>query len=110
MLKLLCVVLSVSLSAAPAFAVYNASTVTQVEPPNPQDQITITATFTGPSEAAVKRSVVLPWNYTDEALAEWSVSTLEKLNGLKAIGARIKATDSLPTVRPAPKAEAVITP
>ena len=91
---LLCVI------AAPAFAVYDDATVVSVSK-NSNDTVAIMANFTGAGETLAQRSIVLPWNYTDEQIAEWSVSTLEKLNGLKTIGTRIKVADKLPLVRPA---------
>jgi len=93
--------------AAPAFATYDTVRVESVSRSS-DDTIQVVANFTGAGEQPVQRSKVFPWNYTDEALAEWSVSTLEKLNGLKTLNTRIKATDTLPTVRPVKPIEEVI--
>lgn len=93
MLVFLCV-----LCAAPAWAVYDDATVVAVS--KQADTVNIVVNFSGLTEVVAQRSVVLPWNYTDDQLTEWSVSTLEKLNGLKSINTRIKPSDKLPVVRP----------
>lgn len=100
-LVLLCVI------AAPAFAVYDTGTVATVAK-NSDDTVTVVANFTGSGETLAQRSKVFPWNYTDDSLTEWSVSALEKLNGLKTLNTRIKPTDSLPTTRPAKPAEEIV--
>lgn len=101
MLRLVLVVVVLSIvCASSAFAVYDDVTVASVTQNSTQDTVTIVANFSGSGEAVTQRSIVFPWNYTDVALTEWSVSTLEKLNGLKGIGDRVKAADKLPTVRP----------
>lgn len=96
------IVLVISMLIAPvqAWAVYDDSTVTQVDPVSPQGTVSITATFSGAGEQDVKQSVVLPWNYTDDTIAEWSASIIERLNGTKTLPARIKAGDKLAVTRP----------
>lgn len=103
-LTLLCLLI-----ASPAVAVYDAGKVQSVTK-NSDDTVTVVANFTGAGEPVAQRSKVFQWNYTNEALAEWSVSTLEKLNGLKTIDTRIKATDDLPVVRPVKPVEEVVIP
>lgn len=98
MLRLILVLMCI-LVTAPVMAAYDDVTVTSVEK-NSNDTVTIVANFSGSGEPVAQRSIVLSWNYTDDQITEWSVSTLEKLNGLKSINTRIKATDKLPIVRP----------
>lgn len=98
-MRVLLVSLLVLFFSTPAFATYDDVTVVSVAK-NGDDTVTVVANFAGTGEAVAQRSKVFPWNYTDDTLTEWSVSTLEKLNGLKVLSNRIKATDKLSTVRP----------
>lgn len=88
------------LAVSPAFAVYNDVKVVSVEKVGPQDDVWVTADFSGPGETTVQRTNVFRWNYTDNTMAEWSGTIIEKLNTLKVLGTRVKKDDKLPITKP----------
>jgi len=99
-MKRIILALAIALFAAPALAEYNDSVVKSADRISPQDTISITAEFTGPGEVTVQRDIILPWNYTDDQLADWSAGVIERLNGIKSVSTRIKSGDKLSITRP----------